>query len=77
MKFSTDYFYGDERLDEIERLWKQTAMKLSMEHGVDIKIKLTMNDGLYSCTGIEFVIGDKSFSSLKELRKALKLKAFL
>lgn len=68
--------------DDVEEVcydvWTDAARKLSMIYGVyigvDVKyVSLFVNH----ISEINFTIGDNKFGSLKELRRALKMKALL
>jgi hypothetical protein len=52
------------------KVWGDTAEKLSMIHGVYIGVDVVLHGG-------DCYIGDNKFGSLKELRRALKMKALL
>jgi len=64
-------------LDDRFKLWKHTAHKYSMEYGVFIDVEIWYRDNTTSVTEVNFIVEDHKFSSLKELRKALKNKSFL
>jgi hypothetical protein len=74
MKFNTydDYLFHERSVN----LWRQTADKLSMIYGIQITVETDYGGGV-APKGIFFRIDDKEFESLKDLRKALKMKAFI
>lgn len=57
-------------------VWTNTARRLSMVHGVHISVGLRYK-AYPSLSEVYFAIGDNEFGSLKELRRALKMKALL
>jgi hypothetical protein len=56
--------------------WRKMAAKLSLQHDIFIDVVEVVGNQ-FSVSEIYFTIGDNKFDNLKELRKALKCKAFL
>ena len=69
--------YGrEEYLNTLVKTWEAAAIRLSIEHGVCIKTERKWNvDGFLQ--ELVYEVGNHTFGSLKELRKALRNKAFL
>ena len=59
------------------KIWQETAAKLSMQHGIYIVVNIFYIGTSNFIKEIVFEVGTHQFNSLKELRAALKNKAFL
>lgn len=69
------YKYADRQ--SIERAATQAAINLTLESGILVVADSPSHSCPPDCFEIVFYIGDKRFDNLREVRSALKMKAFL
>lgn len=80
MKFPIDY-KGYDNKNHICEAYEQAAIKYGMEHGILIEVRYRYDDSYthdkYSLTGVYFYVNNHEFEGLKDLRTALRNKAFM
>jgi hypothetical protein len=74
--------HSSEFCQQIRNAWKDTAIKLGMQHGIFIEVwgeylNPSFSQTDYRFTQIWFKIGEHRFESLAELKRAIKMKSFL
>jgi hypothetical protein len=79
MKIPQNIYVSEESRDVV--IWAETAAKLSMEYGIFVQVEAKKVSSPNSCFAfveeIWFQVGERRFDSLRELRKALRNRAFL
>ena len=66
--------------DRIEKEWSEASRQIGLEHGVFVEVKKEYRGGTVFddvLSRIYFKVGEHEFESLRELKRACRLKAFL
>ena len=80
MKISDTQYLGLKESDRIETEWMTSARQVGLEYGIFVEVKkdwrgINTYDTVLS--RIYFKVGEHEFEGLRELKRALRLKAFL
>ena len=80
MKILDGQYLGSKESDRIEEAWAEAARQVALDFGVYIEVKKEWTDGSVfdsHIAHIYFKVGEHEFEGLRELKRALRLKAFL
>lgn len=71
-----DLYQANPNESVVEAAWIEAAVKIGLQHGIYVRVvKKTDKNGWVA--EILFKVGDNTFGSLTELKRAIKNKAFL
>lgn len=80
MKIPEQKFLGSNESERVEEFWMQAARQAGLDYGVYVEVLKDWagSTNVYDVRlmRIYFKVGDRQFEGLRELKRALRLKAF-